>query len=171
MAQLFAGERLLLAASSAPHRSARDAELFVRGICSSLPMADVYEVPTLAERMEAAKEKQARIVRLQDAVFRQAREDQWTHGDWSNFLAGFEDERYETDLADEGRWGYDDEEPSPADPLTWEVQKEVGRPQAALLRGRVPVFSTAGLSPTEDVEALIEWCRTDAVTKAPVEQA
>jgi hypothetical protein len=143
--------------------------VFVREICSSLPTAEVHLVPTRAEQIAAAYEKQSRMARLQEAVVRQPREDQWTDGDWSDFLAGFRDEQ--SNLDDEDTWGYEDEEPSFADPLIWEVQQEGGRPGAALLRGRSPLLSTVGLAQTEDAEALIQWCRTDAVTKAPGERA
>jgi hypothetical protein len=83
--------------------------------------------------------------------------------------ARLEDEPYGTDLDDEGIWA-DVQNPSSADPLMWDVQQEGDRPQAALMRGRVSILSTFGLAQTEKVEDLIEWCRTDVVTKAPVER-
>jgi hypothetical protein len=169
--ELLEGGRLALASPGGFHPNAREAKQFIHEVCAGLPRAEVRLVPTIAERTAAAEEKRSRLVHLQEAIFRQAREDRWTQGDWDDFLAGFEDKRYGSDLEDESWWAYEEDEETSADPLTWEVQQEGGRPQAVLLRGRVPLLSTVGSVHMGDAEALIEWARTDAVTKAPIEEA
>lgn len=92
MAQLYAGDELVLAAPSSHGASDRDVEDFLRVICSGLPDAEVRKAPTLADRMQAdsqmaeerargEREKRTRLIAMRDEVRRLAEEDNWNFAD------------------------------------------------------------------------------------------
>jgi hypothetical protein len=184
MAQLYAGDELVLAAPSAHGASDRDAESFLQIIRSGLPEAEVRRAPTLAERIEAdtqkvenkarrEKEKRSRLMAIRDQVRRLAEEDSWTFDDWNEFTDGVDDLRYGTDEDDDDdEWPYESEQDEPAIPrnLEWEVQEEGARPTGVLFYGSSPVLSTTGQLRVEAVRDLIEWSRTTDVTHAPIER-